>query len=474
MRLPRPLSRTAPLFLIVLLALLLRLWYVTTLPGQGGEDLVFSDMLAYDRTGWSMVQGQPVEGEPGLNGYHPLSASTYYFVGYTHFLAAIYALFGHNLAAVRIIQAVAGAATAGVVYGVGFLAFGRRPGLVAALLTAVYLPLVYYAGLLLTETWFTFLQMVAVALWLRTWAAGLETAAPDEVPKDGPTSERHSPRTGALSGVMWAFAAGLTAGMACLSRAAFVLALATLAAGGLLFPPIPTPRTQRLVRVAAFLLAAGAVIAPITIRNYQIHGRFYLISTNGPSTFVTGHVTHFPNLPPGLPPGTTDAQMAELHRSRALRYLWSNWTTYLAEIPEFFEIIWTGNEFWPSTFSNWSKSPDSNRAHMEIHISPRGSPPFGRATYFPDLIRYADRLVWCLIGLPMGIVAVLFLPRAHRRWSPIYLALVPYVVIPFIASAFPRYRIPAVPLVFVLAGQTLVACWDCRSGRPCSSRRLGV
>jgi hypothetical protein len=194
---PRSLRLAAPLSLI-LLALVLRLWYVTTLPGQGGEDLLFSDMAAYDQTGWSMVQGQPAQGEPGLNGYHPFTASTYYFVGYTHFLAAIDALFGHAHMAVRVIQAVIGAATIG-----------------------------------------------------------------------------------------------------------------------------------------------------------------------------------------------------------------------------------------------------------------------------------DDRLVWCLIGVPMGILAMLFVPRRHRRWVPIFLALVPYVVIPFIASAFPRYRIPAVPLVFVLAGQSLVACWDCRSWRPGCGRKPG-
>jgi len=35
------------------------------------------------------------------------------------------------------------------------------------------------------------------------------------------------------------------------------------------------------------------------------------------------------------------------------------------------------------------------------------------------LIRYADRLVWGLIGLSMGLLAVVFLPRGHRRWAPV-------------------------------------------------------
>lgn len=49
-------------------------------------------------------------------------------------------------------------------------------------------------------------------------------------------------------------------------------------------------------------MAAAAVIAlaPITVRNDQIHGRFILISTKDPIPFVTGHVTHSSGLPPGM------------------------------------------------------------------------------------------------------------------------------------------------------------------------------
>jgi 4-amino-4-deoxy-L-arabinose transferase-like glycosyltransferase len=429
------------------LATVLRLWYVTVLPGQGGNDVLISDMATYDLTGWSMAHGLPVSGQPGLNGYHPLSASTYYFAGYTYFLAALYFLFGHNLAAVRIAQAVVGGATVGVVYLVGSFCFNRRAGLVAAILTAVHLPLVYYTGLVLTETWFIFLQMTALALWLRSWSNGF-----GREPK-------------AVMSLLLAAAAGMVGGMACLSRAAFVLTCLMLAAGGLFAPPVTAPLSRRVGLVAAFLLSAAIVIAPVTVRNYQIHGRFILISTNGPSTFLTGHVTHDPFLPTDLPPGTTDAQMADMHWTRSMRYLANHWDTYVAEIPEFFEIIWTDDDFWPGTFRTFRRTPDSGRARMDVRIYPRGSPPFGQATYFPDLVRYSDRLVWCLIGLPMGLLALLLRPRDDRRWTVAALAVVPYLVIPFIASAFPRYRIPAVPLVFVLAGHSFVTCSRLRRGR---------
>jgi hypothetical protein len=178
------------------LALALRVWYVLVLPGQG-RDEIFSDMWTYDYTAWQLVRGQPVRGAPGLNSYHPLSASTYYYAGYTYFIAAVYAAFGHSPAAVRVTQAVVGALTVGVVYRLGTLVFGRRPALLGAALTAVYLPLVYYAGLLLTETWYTFAQAVALAL---------------------------------LAGIM--------AGLTCLTRPLFVLSAALLAAGGWAVPPV--------------------------------------------------------------------------------------------------------------------------------------------------------------------------------------------------------------------------------------------
>jgi 4-amino-4-deoxy-L-arabinose transferase-like glycosyltransferase len=382
-----------------------------------------------------------VSGEPGLNGYHPLSASTYYYVGYTYFIAAVYAIFGHDLWALRVTQAVVGALTVWVVYLLGSLVFGRRPGLVGAALTAVYLPLVYYEGLILTETWFTFVQAVAVTLWLRAWVRG------------------------AGSGLATALVAGGVGGLTCLVRPVFLIGLGSLAAGGWFFPPVPTAGRVRAARVAAFLIGAAVAIAPVTVRNYQIHGRFFLISTNGPSTFLTGHVTHNTDLPADVSPGLSDAVLSDQHRARSWRYLERHWREYLAEIPEFFEVIWTENYFWPYTSTFWVPDRPPGEARLDIQGHMKGSPPFGRFTYFPDLVRYVDRLVWCLIGLPMGILAVLFLPRADRRWAVIYLTLLPYLAIPFLASPFSRYRLPATPLIFLLAGQSLTACWECRQWR---------
>jgi 4-amino-4-deoxy-L-arabinose transferase-like glycosyltransferase len=449
------------LALITGLALALRLWYVLALPDQG-KDLIFSDMRTYDYTAWQFVRGLPVTGEPGLNGYHPLSASTYYYIGYTYFVAALYAAFGHDPAVVRVAQAVVGALSVGAVGLLGSLCFGRRQGLVAALLTTVYLPLVYYAGLLLTETWFSFVQLAALVLWLLAWDV---LARPEDETGTAATSRRW--RLGAGAGLAWL--AGVLGGVASLTRPTFVLSLATLAAGGWCFAPRPVPRRLRVLLIAALSLGGTLVIAPITVRNYQIHGRFYLITTNLPSTFLTGHITHFTDLPPDIPPGTTDAALADRHRRVIDTYFAEHWRDYLAEIPEFFQVIWTDSAFWPSTSTYWIQNPPPARSRMAIQVFRDGSPSFGRLDYFPDLLRYNDRLVWGLLGLPAGLLAVLFLPRGDRRWSVLYLALIPYLLVPFLASAFSRFRLPATPLLFILAAQALVASWDSRSRR--SARR---
>jgi hypothetical protein len=190
-------------------------------------------------------------------------------------------------------------------------------------------------------------------------------------------------------------------------------------------PPVPTAGRLRATRVAAFLLGAVAAIAPVTVRNYQIHGRFILISTNGPSAFLTGHITHTTDLPADMPAGLSDAEMSDRYLARSWRYLKGHWREYLEEIPEFFEVIWTENYFWPYTSNFWAPDRPSGEARLDIQAHMKGSPLVGHLTYFPDLVRYVDRFVWCLIGLPMGLLAVWFLPRADRRWTVIYLTLLP-------------------------------------------------
>lgn len=420
---------------IVLVAAGLRFSYAYWLPGQG-RDLMHSDMGAYDQSAWAMVERRPITGQPGFNGYHPLSASTYYQVGYTWFVAAIYAVFGHAPAAVRLVQAAVSTASVGLQYGLGARLFSRRAGLLAAALAAGYLPFVYYTGLLLTETWFTLLQLVSVYLWLCSW----------------PASAVGRPKP------LLALAAGVLGGMACTVRTAFLPAVAALAVGAVACPLAPVELRWRIRLALLFVAGAALAIAPATVRNFQIHHRFILISTNGPSTFYTGHVVHrlFINAT-DAPAGATDAVMADHHRALSWRYLQHSWVDWLLESPEFFAAVWLGDDFWPAVTVMWSYAATFDRTRpgrVRMVVDEPGSPAFGTVVWFPDLMRYVDRFLWPILALPAALAALLFLPGSGPRRT-LCLALVPYLIIPMIACPFPRYRIPAVALVFILAGQSL-------------------
>jgi len=264
-----------------------------------------------------------------------------------------------------------------------------------------------------------------------------------------------------------AFVAGLLAGLACMTRPSFLAAAGLLSLGLWLWPASLMRWGRRSALVALFALGTALAIAPVTLRNYQIHGRFILVSTNGPSTFYTGHVTHQISVPVDTPDGMTDADIADLHRRESLRYLRGHWPTYLAEIPEFFLEIWLSTDFWPNATTYWQYRPalDPKRpSRIRLVVDEAGGPPFGSITYFPDLVRYVDALVWLIVGLPLGALALLFLPRENRRWVALYMVLAAYLIVPFISWPLARYRIGAVPLVFVLCGQTVWALWQWRRG----------
>jgi 4-amino-4-deoxy-L-arabinose transferase-like glycosyltransferase len=443
------------LVLILVVAGVMRLSYALLLPGQG-RDLLHSDMGVYDLTGWQMARQEPLPNEPvlGYNGYHPLSASTLYYAGYTYFVAAIYWLFGHHPFVVRIVQALLSTATVWLVYRIGAATFSQRAGLVAAALTAVHLPLVYYAGLLVTETWFLFLQLATLAAWQRAWDA--QGAPVDHTGSQSVGRARR--RAGRNACLCLALLAGLFAGLACITRTVFLSTVAVLGLAAVVFPPTAATWSRRFAFAALFWLAAAVVVAPVAVRNYQIHNRLILVTTNGPITFMARVQRMMPD-PKRVPDHATDATISDRYRSQGLEYLRRDWREYLDEVPEHFYRIWFGRGYWPEATPYWmfTRLPfdpeNPRRQTMVVHEAT--APPFPRASYFPDLANYADTVTWLLIGLPFGLLAVFLLPRGNRHWVCLLPALTPYIITPFLAPPYPRYRVPAVPLFFILAGHTL-------------------
>jgi 4-amino-4-deoxy-L-arabinose transferase-like glycosyltransferase len=124
-------------------------------PGFDG----YTDAMEYDALGLSIASG---------SGYlFNESPRPFRAPGYPFFLAAVYALFGHSYAAVKVAQSLLGALTCLIVFLIGERLFGRRVGVIAAAIAVAYPYLVVYTGLLLSETLFVFLSTLLLYVLVR-------------------------------------------------------------------------------------------------------------------------------------------------------------------------------------------------------------------------------------------------------------------------------------------------------------------
>jgi len=164
---------------------------------------------------------------------------------YPLFLGALYKVAGHTLWAPRLVQALLGAATAGLAFEIALRVTSRRPlAFAAGLMVALHGPLIFYDGEILPTSLATFGG--TLALWLALHPS--------------PTTER-------------AVAAGGSVGLASLVVAPMLLLIAPLS--------LLMATGERRLRGLACAAACAAVILPVTLANHARGGEWIAISANG-------------------------------------------------------------------------------------------------------------------------------------------------------------------------------------------------
>ncbi len=180
----------------------------------------------------------------------------HYPVGYSGLLAGFYALFGSQLVIAPLLNAVFGAALAGIAYGIALPFLGLWRARLAGALVAVHPGLIAYSALVMTEVVAAAL-LCAAGLLLITWR-------------------------GRYRGVVLA---GLCLGCATLVRPTSLIALPLV----LLIEP-----GSLLRRIARGALLGGCtllVLLPWTLRNCQRFDGCALVSTNGGWNLAIGAIT---------------------------------------------------------------------------------------------------------------------------------------------------------------------------------------
>jgi 4-amino-4-deoxy-L-arabinose transferase-like glycosyltransferase len=188
------------------------------------------------------------------------------------FVAGIFKLFGQSLVAVRIAQALLGAATVALTYALARRITTERGAVFAAFIVAIYPALLLYSVYLMAETLFAFLAVLALTLW---------------------ATDR--PRL--------ALAAGLAIGAATLTRSTG-LAVAggiALAEAFRLIAVRDEVGGRTLARGSLMLLGFAIVLAPWIVRNYDMYGRVIPTDTSSGFNALLGNYEGATGRHPGLP-----------------------------------------------------------------------------------------------------------------------------------------------------------------------------
>ena len=246
---------------VALIVRLIYLWQIKSLPLF---DAPIIDAEMYDQS--------------AMNILHSVSENKAFYQAplYSYFLALIYGVFGHNYLAPRLFQIAIGAVNCVMVMMIGERLFGRRAGLLAGCIAALYGPFIYFEGELLRPVLIIFLLLL-MTLCVLHWSEGRP---------------------------IWAAIAGLILGLSAITRENILIVLPVV----IIYFWVSSKRRRWLAPVL-FLSFIIIPIIPVTIHNYKKSGDFVPVSTQGGMNFYIGNSAQSARLT-GLQPGIEWEKMA--------------------------------------------------------------------------------------------------------------------------------------------------------------------
>jgi 4-amino-4-deoxy-L-arabinose transferase-like glycosyltransferase len=246
----KPAPHTAAVWLILALALALRIGYVAITP----DYTLVHDALDYDNAAQSIAQG---EGWPTTRG-HPGRETAFRPPAYPVLLAGVYKVASVERAsnhdqvrAARILGIFISTLIVGLIGVVAAQLWGRRVALAAMGLAAVYIPLIVVGAAVMSEPLFA-------ALLLGALAAAIQ--------------QRRSAHRW-----RWVILAGVLGGLTILTRANAMVLLLPLALA--VWTGRPRFSVRSLAVPAMLVLLALVTVSPWTIRNAVVFDRFIPVST---------------------------------------------------------------------------------------------------------------------------------------------------------------------------------------------------
>jgi tetratricopeptide (TPR) repeat protein len=392
---------------IVLFAFALRLVHVLQLRSSPLFDHPQMDELYHDQWAQAIVAGKTFIQGPYFRA--PL---------YPAFLAAVYTVFGHDYLAPRIVQAVLGGLSCGLLFLIGRKAFGRAIGAVAGFAAGSYWMLIYFDGELLIPSLIVFLDLLLI--WLLLHAA----RAPGKL-------------VYALAGIVLGLSATARPNVLLFGPAVVIWLLVV--------------HRRELKRALAYAacITAGCLLAilPITVRNYVVGDDLVLIASQGGVNFYIGNNPQSDGhtaIVPGTPGDWWGGYYATIERAeRALgrklkpsevsRYYYGQaWDFIRTQPGRFLALLGRKLQlFW----SHWEIANNKGIYFWTEHFTP--------------IVRFLP-LPFAVIG-PLGILGLVLCWRRRGELFPLWGFVLVYMasVVLFFCTA--RYRTPVLPPLILLA-----------------------
>lgn len=357
--------------------------------------------------------------------------------GYPYFLAALVAILGEDLFALRAFHAFLGWCGVGLVYLLGRRALGPRVGLTAAGLAAVYAPLVFYEQELLPAAIQGPLGALACLMFL--WA-----------------EDRQRP---------WIFGlCGLSLGLASTARPNLLVACGFVAAW-FLWRLLRRHSDKRpaLQGLGAFILGCALPIAPVTYHNLRA-GDAVLISAQGGHNFYIGNgpdATGRFVVPRLFSPDQADdpkeqervyKSHAEHKRKQELRP---------SEVSAFYyDLTW---EHIAQQSKKWGKLMGRKLLLFVNNYEASSSRDFDSSRRFSAVLVLP--LLTASWLFPLALVGLGLAAWRGPRLLPLLLVLGAHFVSALLFFTVAHYRVPAIPLLCVVAALTVDTCIEAVRGR---------
>jgi tetratricopeptide (TPR) repeat protein len=335
---------------------------------------------------------------------------------YPFFLSCVYFVSGGSIVGAKVLQALLGAVTCTLTYGLGQRLFGRTAGVIAGVMTAFYGPLIFYEAELLAAGWAAFWSVVLILLLLEARA-----------------------RRNAWTSLQ----VGAAGGLSILTRPTFLLFFAAAClwlAWALLTMPMAWRR--RLATCAGLVVGFALVTMPVAIHNWRVTGHFgFLPSSGGINVYLGNHPD---------PCKVATATGFEWDRLQRLperegitddygqqRYFYARTYAYALDDPLGFVrgLLWKALQF----------------------INSREIPRNANVYVMRQWSAVQTLLTWKAFGFgfPFGVLLPLAMVGLVSCWrqipAPVALFLILYPLAVVLVFVTARYRVPAVPVLATLA-----------------------